>query len=98
VARQRDWTLGQRLLSARAGQGARPGVEVGDWSSGLIAVQLIDLVLLLADHVQQSIDLMFLLVLQVLMHLTQARGTVVMGILHLSGAGDLGIIEMQVGQ
>jgi len=32
------------------------------------------------------------------MHLTQARGTVVMGILHLSGAGDLGIIEMQVGQ
>jgi hypothetical protein len=61
-------------------------------------VQFIDLVLLLSDHVQQSIDLMFLLVLQLLMHLTQAWGTVMVGILHLSRTRDLGIIEMQVGQ
>jgi len=64
----------------------------------LIGVQLIDLVLLLADHVQQSIDLMLLFVLQLLMDLTQARGSVVVGILHLAGTRDLGIIEMQVGQ
>lgn len=61
-------------------------------------MQLIDLVLLLADHVQQSIDLMLLFVLQLLMDLTQARGSVVVGILHLAGTRDLGIIEMQVGQ
>ena len=64
----------------------------------MIGVQLIDLVLLLADHVQQSIDLMLLFVLQLLMDLTQARGSVVVGILHLAGTRDLGIIEMQVGQ
>lgn len=61
-------------------------------------MQVIDLVLLLADHVQQSIDLMFLFVLELLMHLTQARGTVVLRILHLTRTGGLGIIEMQVGQ
>ena len=47
---------------------------------------------------QQSIDLMFLLILQLLMHLTQAGGTMVMGwVLDLARPGHLGIIEMQVG-
>jgi hypothetical protein len=64
----------------------------------VITVQVIDLVLLLADHVQQSIDLMFLFVLELLVHLTQAWGTVVLRVLHLARTGDLGIIEMQVGQ
>jgi hypothetical protein len=64
----------------------------------VVAVQVIDLVLLLADHVQQSIDLMFLFVLELLVHLTQAGGTVVLRVLHLARTGDLGIIEMQVGQ
>lgn len=60
-------------------------------------MQLIDLVLLLADHVQQSIDLMFLLILQLLMDLAQAWGTVVVArILHLSRTRRLGIIEMEV--
>jgi hypothetical protein len=59
-------------------------------------MQFIDLVLLDSYHVQQSIDLGLLFVLQLLMHLTQAGGTVVVGILHLSGSGHLGIIEMQV--
>jgi multisubunit Na+/H+ antiporter MnhE subunit len=52
----------------------------------------------LADHVQQSIDLMFLFVLELLVHLTQAWGTVVLRVLHLARTGDSGIIEMQVGQ
>lgn len=61
----------------------------------MICVQLIDLVLLLADHVQQSIDLMFLLVLQLLMYLAQAGGTMVVArILHLSRTRHLGIIQM----
>jgi hypothetical protein len=64
----------------------------------VIAVQVIDLVLLLSDHVQQSIDLMFLFVLELLMHLAQAWGTVVMRVLDLARTGELGIIEMQVGQ
>ena len=61
-------------------------------------MQVIDLVLLLADHVQQSIDLMFLFILELLMHLTQAWGTVVMRVLDFARTGGLGIIEMQVGQ
>lgn len=64
----------------------------------MIRVQLINLILLLADHVQQSIDLVFLLVLQLLMDLAQAGGTVVVArILHLSGARHLGIVQIQVG-
>jgi hypothetical protein len=67
-----------------------------------------DLGLLLADHVEQAVDLAFLLVLELLVQLSHAWGALVVralrrapatggrAALHLAGRGHGGVVEVQV--